>query len=180
MRPVLSAVVSLALLAAASTAHADRYVSLGVGKSDLGGDLGAMFDDTDAGAYRVTIGQRFGNFALEASLFGSDFQRVGAVDDPESTLSLGVDLKYHFFQTGPLSFYGKGGLTKTWLRADGMDHEGTGFELGAGAELGINLAVTQLAVFAELGRQQTELRSFAEPGIDGSINTAMVGVAVGF
>lgn len=172
--------VATALLATTSTAHADRYVSLGIGKSDLGGALSDNFNDTDAGAYRLSVGQQFGNWALEASLFGSDFIAGSGLETNSSTLSVGVGLKYHFWHTGPLSAYGKGGLTKTWLRADDFDHEGTGFDLALGLDLGVKLPFAQMSLFAELGHQQTELRSLNDSDLDSSIRTAMVGVSVGF
>ena len=172
----------LVLTTGAATASADGYVSLGIGKSDLGGQLSDNFNDTDSDAYRLTVGQRFGNFALEANLLGSQFAGASSVPgtDDRSTLSLGVDLKYHFFHAGPLSLYGKGGLNKTWLRGENGDHSGTGYELGAGAELGFNLPFASLAVFAELAHLQTALRGEDERALDGSINTAMIGVSVGF
>lgn len=171
----LAVVVTLALTGHAATASADGYVSLGVGKTSLGGQLSDNFDTTEADAYRLTVGQRFGNFALEANLLGSQVVGQGSVSE-HTTVSLGVDLKYHFFHLGPLSLYGKGGLNKTWLR----DHEGTGYELGAGGELGINLPFASLALFAELAHLQTDLSATDEQNLDGSINTAMVGLSVGF
>jgi hypothetical protein len=179
----LSLVALVALVASVSTAHADRYVSLGIGKSDLGGGLSDSFDDTGAGAYRLSVGQSFGNWALEARLFGSDFVNAGAspIDgDTQRTISLGVGLRYSFWHAGPLSAYGKGGLTKTWLSADGFDHEGTGFDLGLGVDLGISLPFAQFSVFAEVGHQQTELRALGDRDLDGSIRTAMAGVSLGF
>jgi len=171
--PRFAAVFTALLFATAGTAHADRYVSLGIGKSDLGGGLNQSFDDTDSGAYKLSVGQRFGNWALEASLFGSDF--IDGLEQ-ESTLSLGVGLKYHFMHTGPLSLYGMGGLNKTWLN----DHAGTGYDLGLGAELGFKMPFAQMAIFAELAHHETELRSTGTADLDGSIRTAMIGVSVGF
>jgi hypothetical protein len=162
------------------TAHADRYVSVGIGKSDLGGGLSETFNDADSGAYRLSVGQKFGNWALEARLFGSDFIAGSGLEENSSTLSLGVGLKYHFWHAGPLSAYGTGGLTKTWLRADAFDHEGTGFDLGLGLDLGISLPFAKMSVFAEAGHQQTELRSSNDSDLDGSIRTIMAGISVGF
>lgn len=181
---------ALATLAAATLlaapAHAGGgYVSLGVGESNLAGELDSRFADDESSAMRLSLGQRFGNFALEASLFGSDFAGDSAFtgSGAHSTLSLGVDLEYYFFHTGPLELYGRGGLNKTWLQAPATqaDHhyEGTGWDLGVGAQLGIDLPIAQFAIWGELNHQETELREGNKPHLDGSIQTMMVGVTVG-
>jgi hypothetical protein len=165
-------------------ARADGYISLGIGDSSLGGELDQRFAGADSSAMRLSLGQRFGNFAVEASLFGSDFNgdSMAIGTGGEGTLSLGVDLKYYFFHTGPLELYGRGGLNKTWLRAAGAageGHSGTGWDAGIGAQLGFDLPFASMGLWAELNHHQTDLRDPGQPDLDGHIQTAMLGLAVG-
>lgn len=162
------------------------YVSLGIGQSHLSGELDNRFSDSGSDAVRFSAGQRFGSIALEASLFGSDFAGDSATTGTGShnTLSLGVDLKYYFFGLGPLELFGRAGLNRTWLHArdSSLDerHQGNGWDIGLGAQLGIDLPMAQMALWGDLTHQQTDLRYPGEPSFDGGIQTAMAGVSVGF
>ena len=95
---VPAAALLVATIATPAEADADRYVSVGIGTGAvLGGDLADFFETEGAKSGRIAVGQRFGMFGLEASMFGSDMTGdsnfTGRGD--HSTLSLGVAGKYY-------------------------------------------------------------------------------------
>jgi hypothetical protein len=129
-------------LASSSEALADGYVGIGVGSdSEISGDLSNYFTtDEETANSRIVLGQRFGAISLEASLFGSQLQGMGAMAaaDKYSTISLGVDLKYSVGLIGALEGYGKIGVNKTWLSGpdggESMNYQGRGNALGLGLQ----------------------------------------------
>src|SRR5688572_25429226 len=141
MRHARPVAVLIALLSSSSLAHADGgYAGGGIGPgAGLAGEISTAFRSDESMNARVSIGQRVGPVALEASLFGAglvgrgDFAGRGTEYD---TVSLGVDLKYFFGLVGPLEFYPKLGLNKTWLTGgrDGLDYDGIGWDLGLGLQ----------------------------------------------
>ena len=188
MKIALPCIAASLLLGLSSQALAGGYVGAGIGsEASISGDLSGHFDTDEASSGRIVIGHRMGALALEASLFGSDL--VGISDftgrDTEfSTLSLGVDLKYHLGLVGGLELYGKIGLNKTWLRApdarDDLDYSGRGHALGAGLQYTFPLPVTEISLWLDYTRQTTELRDSTRRPLDGDLGMLGFGVSVGF
>jgi hypothetical protein len=147
---VLLGVVSLG---APGLAHADR-ISFGVGLGPgaaIDGALDRHFDTDGEIGGRFFAGVRRGDFALEATFFGTDLHRPGAAPDAShSTLSLGADLKRYLQVVPHVELYARGGIDYTWLvpcpgkpRAAPLGYAGPGLHLGAGVELGWDLALSQ-------------------------------------
>lgn len=188
MRTAPILVMTLGLLAAtAAEAYAGGYVGVGIGSDgDLGGSISNHFStDEDASTSRILLGQRFGALALEASLFGSQLHGASsyAPSGDYSTLSLGVDLKYHIGLVGGLEAYGKIGLNKTWL--DSSEHsdwnyEGRGTELGLGLQYSFDLPITEVGLWLDYSRQTTELRDGVRQSLDGEISMLNLGISLGF
>jgi hypothetical protein len=160
--------VPLALAAAAGSASAGGYVSAGVGSApDLGGDLTMLTADGRSG--RVALGHGFGPLALEAGLGG-----FGVDGGTMMTASLSAKVKTDL--AASLDIYARGGLERTWVRADGpmADLSGDGKVLGAGLELPLPGLVTDSALWLELDRQWMQLGQ-----AHGTADTVMLGLRVG-
>jgi hypothetical protein len=178
---------ALFLAASGGVAHADGgYVGLGAGPgAGLAGNISSAFDTEDSMNARLSLGQRLGPLALEASLFGAglvgqnDFAGQGREYD---TVSLGVDLKYFFgILATPLELYPKIGLNRTWLTGgrDALDYDGWGWDLGAG----LQLSFEQIGIFLDFTHQRTKLRSdnnVYTRNLDGRLNLLSLGVSVYF
>ena len=186
---VPTSVLVLGLICAAPAARAGgAYISAGLGNgAGLSGSLDQNFDAKDTSSGRLSLGQRVGPVALEASLFGSDLvgqTRMVGVGGDYSTLSVGVDLKYYVGLVGPLELYGKGGLNKTWLQAPGnmrLNYDGRGWDLGGGLQFTIDLPVTMAAVWLDYTHQSTDLRDPARTrSLDGGLDMVSLGVSIGF
>lgn len=191
----LSTLVPAALLALLSVstavphaAQADGYVGAGMGSdSQLGGEIASHFDTSEnTNSSRVLLGQRFGAVALEASVFGSQLQGASGLtgSGDYSTLSLGVDLKYHVGLVGSLEGYAKIGLNKTWLTgsdtSEELDYSGRGEALGAGLQYSFNLALTQIGLWADYTFQKTDLRDDGrQQALDGEIGMFNLGLSIG-
>lgn len=172
----------------AGTAQADGYVGVGIGSdSALGGDLNQHFStDDDTSSRRIVIGQRFGFVALEASLFGSELLGDSALvgNNEYSTVSLGVDLKFHLGLILGLEAYGKLGLNKTWLsgpaETDAWDYSGRGNALGLGLQYTFDLPLASISLWADYTVQRTELRDSDRQALDGELAMGNLGVSLGF
>jgi hypothetical protein len=183
----LAALLALGL-AQPTEARADGYVGLGIGSdSSISGELSNHFaTDEEATSSRVVLGQRFGALALEASLFGSQLHGIGGMagTDEYSTISLGVDLKYHIGLIGALEGYGKIGLNKTWLTGPdnnaSLSYEGRGEAMGLGLQYSFDVAVTHISLWADYTLQRTELRDGDRIALDGELGMANLGLSVGF
>ena len=184
----LASVLALGLAASGGIAHADGgYVGLGAGPgAGLGGDISSVFTTEDSMNARLSLGQRFGPLALEASLYGAglvgdhEFSGYGTEYD---TLTLGVDLKYFFGILGtPLELYPKIGLNRTWLTGgrDQYDYDGVGWDLGGGAQL----SFSRVAIWLDFTHQRTSLkddnRALPNRSLDGRLNMLALGVSVFF
>lgn len=175
-------------LAQPTEAKADGYVGIGVGSdSSISGELSNHFGTSeDTTSSRVVLGQRYGALALEASLFGSQLQGIGGMagTDDYSTISLGVDLKYHLGIVGGLEGYGKIGLNKTWLsgpeNTESLSYEGRGEAMGLGLQYSFNVAVTRVSLWLDYTLQRTELRDDDRIALDGELGMANLGLSVGF
>ncbi len=173
--------------ASSSEAQADGYVGIGIGSdSGISGELSNYFDtNEETSNSRIVLGQRFGALSLEASLFGSQLQGVGAMAaaDSYSTISLGVDLKYSVGLVGALEGYGKIGLNKTWLTGpdsgESLSYSGRGNALGLGVQYNFNIAVTRIGLWADYTVQRTELRDGDRMALDGELSMFNLGLSVG-
>ena len=179
---------ALFLAASGGVAHADGgYVGLGAGPgAGLAGNISNAFDTEDSMNARLSLGQRLGPLALEASLFGAGL--IGQNDDfagrgrEYDTVSLGVDLKYFFgILATPLELYPKIGLNRTWLTGgrDALDYDGWGWDLGAGAQLSFD----RIGIWLDFTHQRTNLRSdngLYTRRLDGNLNLLALGVSVYF
>ena len=172
----------------ASSAEANGYVGVGIGSDTrLGGDLDRHFStDDDSSSRRILIGQRFGFLALEASLFGSELTGDSALvgNDDYSTISLGVDLKFHMGLIAGLEAYGKLGLNRTWLSGpaarEDWDYSGRGNALGVGLQYTFDLPLAAISLWADYTVQRTELRDGERQPLDGELAMTNLGISLGF
>jgi hypothetical protein len=187
MRHFLAAIAVIA--ASAGAAHAGGYVAIGAGgDADLHGDLENHFTTEGASAGRLAIGQRFGPLAVEAVLFGTDLHGASGMTGPGndySTMSLGVDLKYHIPLVGGLEAYGRAGLNKTWV-VDGFDttmdlgYSGRGYNLGAGLQYGFRLLpLVEAAIWADYNHQVMTLHEQGRASLEGGADMLTLGVSLG-
>lgn len=126
MRPALVAhlaVAAIALTAAPRLAAADgSYFTMGFGPGDVEDELGAVTDTTFR--FRLGIGHRFGNLAVEGFLAGDIFDDYAV---SEAT-SVGVDLKYLVKVSEHLQGYVRGSASRmsTTLGGYGGGYDGSG------------------------------------------------------
>src|SRR5690606_15763370 len=185
IRLALGAALAVALSAPLAAHAGGGYISAGMGGgAGLDGELGTFFTTEDSGSARLSLGQRIGPVALEASLFGAGLvgQRAYVGMDAEyDTLTAGVDLKYYIGLTGPLEIYGKAGLNKTWLmEPDGVQHDydGRGWDLGGGVQFTIDTPMAMAAVWLDFTHLRTELREEGRRRLDGRMNMLTLGVSL--
>ena len=177
-----------AMLTGISAAHADGYVSLGVGsEAALGGEMGDRFQPEGSGAGRLALGYRSRSVAIEAVAFGNGlgFMNSGATGDADmTTMSLGVDLKYHLHIALGLEAYGRAGLHRTWLsesvQSEMATYQGDGHVLGGGLQYTFDLLPKiEAAVWADYSRQVFELDDAAGESFTGSADVVTLGVSLG-
>jgi hypothetical protein len=181
MKLIASLVLAfLGLVAVSPAADASTYALFGIGpKAGVGGDLDDSVDG-DTRSLRFGLGQRIGPIGLEGSIFGTDLVGTGrgfAVGREFATLSLGIDLKGFFTVIGPIELFGKAGLNQTWIM--GNDYDGTGWELGGGAQFVLDLPLGYAAVWVDFTHQDLGLSQDARPDIDGSLQMVLVGASLG-
>jgi hypothetical protein len=182
----LGCVCALALSLLPAIAHADgAYLTLGIGNApDLGGTVGVMFDESQDGrSGRIAIGQRYKFVALEADWTGAELSRMGTGESWDtSTLGFSAKLIAPIF--GRLEAFGRAGLTLTWLGAQGADtrYSGGGHVLGAGMQLELGFTNFVADLWAEYARHSMNLhdREKETDDVDGSLDTLMVGLSLGF
>jgi hypothetical protein len=174
------------VLGFSSTAFAGGYIAVGVGSdAEIEGDLAGMFDADGANNGRLSIGQRSGPLAIEASIFGTDLNSAAGAGGEYSTLSLGVDVKYYVSLTGPIEGYARGGLNKTWIGADeggdvGVDMEGRGYSVGAGLQYSFRLMpLGEAALWLDYTHQSVRLYDQALEQFDGNVKLLTVGLSIG-
>ncbi len=171
-RLALLAVAAITLLGT-SSATAESYVSLGFGGAETGGDLRAQ--DLDGSSARLAIGQRFSRLALEVSFASAEYSENGF--EVYGTSTAAVDLKFHIGIVGPVEFYLKGGLNKTW---DSDDLEGRGIDLGGGLQWNFRLPIASAALWLDYTHASTDLRNARGQRREGSIGMATIGATIGF
>lgn len=193
MRRVLALATATLILTAAGAASAGGYVGLGFGSdAHISGDMGEHFDADGESSGKFLLGQRLGNFAIEASFFGTDMNGISSLTrfsgtDSYTSSSVGIDVKYHFGLLGPIEGYVRGGLNKTWIGAAAgeetiLDYSGRGMNLGGGAQYRFGIVPGwDAGVFLDYNHQTIELTDPDRPWIDteGAIGTLSIGVTVG-
>jgi hypothetical protein len=185
---IFTATLLAALLTGVSAAHADGYVSLGVGsEAALGGEMDDRFLSEGSGAGRLALGYRSRSVAIEAVAFGNGlgFINSGATSDADMTsMSLGLDLKYHLDLMLGLEGYGRAGLHKTWLsqgvQSEMAAYQGDGHVLGGGLQYAFDiLPKVDAAVWADYSHQVFELEDAAGEPLTGSADVVTFGVSLG-
>ncbi len=182
------ATVSFVTVAAVATpAHAGGYVSAGLGGgASLDGELARNFDSEAHDSGRISLGQRIGAVAVEASYVGAGLTGVNQFTSRGDwqTRTLGVDLKLHVGIVGPLEAYLKGGLNKTWLDAPDardLDYDGRGWAAGVGLQFNFDFVLAGAAIWADYTHHDTVLRDADQDRkLDGSLGLLSLGLAVSF
>jgi hypothetical protein len=183
---IFTATLLATMLAGLSAAHADGYVSLGVGsRAAMNGDLGSRFQSEGLSAGRLALGYRSDNLAIEAVAFGNGLgDMTGSAD--MATASLGLDLKYHLHIALGIEGYGRAGLHRTWLAQSGSadslmsGYQGNGHVLGGGLQYGFELLpVVEAAVWADYSRQAFHLTDEAQQSMSGTADVITVGLSIG-
>jgi hypothetical protein len=175
-----------------AAAHADGYVSLGVGsEAALGGELGDQFHSEGLSAGRLALGYRSRNLAIEAVAFGNglgpmSMSSPSAASADMATASLGIDLKYHLELVLGLEGYGRAGLHKTWLAQSGQPssmtsgYQGDGHVLGGGLQYGLEiLPVVDAAVWMDYSHQVFELADADYRPLTGTADVLTFGLSLG-
>ena len=184
---IFTATLLATMLAGLSAAHADGYVSLGVGtRAALSGELGSQFQSEGVSAGRLALGYRSGNLAIEAVAFGNGLGPMTGNADM-ATASLGVDLKYHLHLVLGIEGYGRAGLHRTWLAQSGeaeslmTGYQGNGHVFGGGVQYAFEqLPVAGAAVWADYSRQAFDLSNEVQQTMSGTADVITVGVSLGF
>ena len=170
------------LLVVPHTAYAGSYVSLALGTgAEFGGDLadaGHLSKDSSSRSGRLAIGQRISNFAIEGGMYGTSLAGAG-----DSTLSLGVDAKYHIPIYFKLEGFVRAGLHKTWLAdTDSFSSAGSGqgYAVGGGLQVRFNpLPLGEIAVFADYTYQALNFTGDTVANGSGSARMLTLGLSVG-
>jgi hypothetical protein len=185
---IFTATLLAATLTGVSAAHADGYVSLGVGtEAALGGEIGERFQAEGRNAGRLALGYRSSSLAIEAVAFGNGLGAMGsdaAGSATMSTMSLGLDLKYHLHLVLGLEGYGRAGLHKTWLgqgaASEMATYQGDGHVLGGGLQYGFDvLPRLDAAIWADYSHQVFELGDAEGRPLTGSADVLTFGVSIG-
>jgi hypothetical protein len=175
-----------AMLSGLSAAHAGGYVSLGVGSgAAMSGDLASRFETEGLSAGRLALGYRGGNLAIEAVAFGNGLGDMSSSEDM-TTVSLGLDLKYHLHIALGVEGYGRAGLHRTWVPQSGQadslmaGYQGEGHVLGGGLQYAFELLpVVEAAVWADYSRQEYKLTNEAQQTMSGTADVITVGLSFG-
>lgn len=183
---IFTATLLAALLAGLSVAHADGYVSLGVGsQAATTGELGSRFQSEGLSSGRLALGYRSGSLAIEAVAFGNGLGDMASSADM-ATASLGLDLKYHLHIALGIEGYARAGLHRTWLAQSGTPeslmsgYQGNGHVLGGGLQYGFELLpVVDAAVWADYSRQKFDLADEAQSTMSGTADVITFGVSIG-
>jgi len=181
----LAVVAGLSLLALSSTAHAGGYVSVGIGpKASFGGELEGVYNSDGHNTGRIVVGKQFGIVGLEAGIGGYGFSgttqdTLDVTDGRMYNAQLAVTVTMPLMTK--LDGYLRGGVEKAWASGEynpGIDVTGNGWLIGAGAAY--RLGVQDAALWAELGHELVSYDHTNNPTREGSVNTLLVGIKVGF
>lgn len=183
---IFTATLLAAMLSGLSAAHAGGYVSLGVGaEAAMSGDLAGRFQSDGLSAGRLALGYRGGNLAIEAVAFGNGLDDMTGSADM-TTVSLGIDLKYHLHIALGVEGYCRAGLHRTWVTRSGQadssmsGYQGEGHVLGGGLQYAFELLpVVEAAVWADYSRQTYNLADEAQQSMLGTADVITVGLSFG-
>jgi hypothetical protein len=170
------------VLATVRPARADGfYLGVGLGPGAiLDDEIASSFSTEDQVGGRIILGTRNGNFAIEASLFGTDFAPIDAtfVETHQSSLSAGAGVKLYMPLGGGLEVYVRGGLDKTWISES--DLEGRGYDYGTGVQLALRVFPRmQTAAWLDVGRQVFRLFDSYGNSTDGQLTMITLGFSFG-
>lgn len=160
----------------APPAHAGPYLSLGVGSEpDLADEMQGFEAASRSG--RLELGQRFSIAAVEGGVGGYRLSTSGAAEYDAVSLSGGG--KLFFTLTGPLALLARGGVERTWLRADDLsDYSGNGYYAGVGAELRLALPLGETSVWLDYSVHRANLSNGADE-LDADSGMWTAGLSVG-
>lgn len=139
---LMKSLALVAVLLAASTAHAGGYIGLGVG--DGIGTSGDLEYRADGRTLKLIGGFAFGKLAIEGSAQRADTVMI-MTGRAYSLTQLGLAGKYSVPLSDGFELYGKLGLNRMNLGASdssGLDGTGDGVLVGGGAEYRSKLPVT--------------------------------------
>lgn len=183
------------LVMAAGAAHADGlYYGMGLGGgAELEGDFADRFSGDDEVAGRVVLGRRWGEWAIEGVVFGTDLNVGDGRTGSYSTVAVGVDARYFIPITGGLELYLRGGLNYTWLEP--MDdtvaliyysaYDGRGAAYGTGLQwrsgyVGNDTVRVRLAAWADFTKHVAVVRpEYGGGALRGAFEMLTFGVSVG-
>jgi hypothetical protein len=163
-----TAVLASILLVVPAVAHADTYLTLGIGpQPDLNGTLSNYQED--GRVLQASVGKSWNIVSIEGGLQGFS-----------TTLGRELSAQASVKLTAPLSpivgIYARLGLEKAWFDYDAWDSSGSGHLIGAGVE--VSPEFLPFGVFAEIERES--LTTYADRGkYEGEIDTAIIGVKLG-
>ncbi len=169
-----------------SAAQAGGYVSLGRGAGgDLRGDLATNFSSAESTTNRLSLGQRTGPFAIEATVLHTPLRGVTAMtgSGEYTSTSVGIDVKYLHPLSAGVEGYLRAGINQNYLRSQSsaMDFgaSGRGMGLGAGLQYAFRLPMAAAAVWIDYNHQEMDLRGASTPALSGGINTFTLGLSMG-
>lgn len=181
------AVIAAVLTASASVASAGTYLGLGIGPAaGVNGDAGAYGSGSFEGAgrsYRLLGGFRVGRLAVEGSITGQDLLFTGNNGMGFEGRELAVAGVYSHPLGSGFEAYGKLGIHRTWLSADGgfdgmYDVSGDGLLVGGGFALRLNAVLASGAVFVDYTHHAADL-SGDRYAFEGGVGMWMLGFTFG-
>jgi len=180
-------VFALAAAAMPSVADAGIYAGVGVGKAPaVRGDVDSRFSK-DGNAGRLVVGARLGYIALEAEASRAVLAPAMS-GDPWYASTLAASLKLLLPVGDHLELFGRGGLGRSGIGPDpglGRDADtpyvGTGIIVGGGLQYRFGGQLANFSIWGEYSRQKLDLSKHDDQAekLAGSLDTAIVGVAVG-
>lgn len=181
MKCLASAAAALAIsVTVPAIARADGYVAVGVGSSGSVADGDAFARDQRLSG-RLMIGQRISVLSVEAGVSGYGLEGMSPGTQWDA-IALGAGLKLNLPLFAGLEIFGRGGVERTWLEADGAgmdDYAGNGTVLGAGLEYGFDLVVTDASLWLDWTRHDADLDADGSgPSRDAEIDLWTAGLSV--
>jgi hypothetical protein len=163
-----------------AVARADGYVAVGVGSGGSVSD-GDAFSSDQRLSGRLMIGQRISLLSVEAGVSGYGLEGMSPGTQWDA-VALGAGLKLNLPIVLGLEIFGRGGVERTWLEADGAgmaDYAGNGTVFGAGLEYGFDLVVTDASLWLDWTRHDADLDADGDaPSRDATTDIWTAGVSV--
>ncbi len=184
---IFIAAILAVLVLGTGAAHADTYLSLGVGsEAVLGGELENEFHTDQVSTGRIAVGHRQAGFAVEAVGFGTGLRMSedSLSESSARSISIGVDVKYHIGILAGLEGYGRAGLHKSWLSSDdesftGGDFDGSGHIFGLGLDYVFPVPVVAATVWLDYSHQTMTLQDAFARTMNGTVDMITVGMSIG-